>query len=65
MRILKYSLIKFFYRRDKEINTLKCKVDKLNKDCVVLTKNNDQLHGLSNGLRDVLKKYVTKGKEGR
>jgi hypothetical protein len=52
-----------FHRRDKEINTLKRKVDKLNKDCVVLTKNNDQLRGLSNGLRDVLKKYVTKGKK--
>ncbi len=52
-----------FDRRDKEINTLKCKVDKLNKDCAVLTKNNDQLCGLSNGLRDVLKKYVTKDKK--
>ena len=46
-----------------EINTLKRKVDKLNKDCAVLTKNNDQLCGLSTGLRDVLKKYVTKDKK--
>jgi hypothetical protein len=53
-----------FHRRDKEINTLKCKVDKLNKDCAVLTKNNDQLCGLSNVLRDVLKKYVTKENKG-
>jgi hypothetical protein len=28
-----------------------------------LTKNNDQLCGLSNGLKDVLKKYVTKDKK--
>jgi hypothetical protein len=54
---------KMFDKRDKEINTLKCKVDKLNKNCAVLTKNNDQLHGVSNGLRDVLKKYVTKEKK--
>jgi hypothetical protein len=46
-----------------EINTLKCKVDKLNKDCAVLTKKYDQLCGLSNGLRDVLKKYITKEKK--
>ncbi len=52
----KVFINKMFDRRDKEINTLKCKVDKLNKDCVVLTKNNDQLRGLSNGLKDVLKK---------
>ncbi len=54
-----------FDRRDKEINTLKCKVDKLNKDCVVLTNNNDQRRVLSNGLRDVLKTYVTKEKKCR
>ncbi len=54
---------KMFDRRNKEINTLKCKVDKLNKDYAVLTKNNDQLCGLSNGLRDVLKKYITKEKK--
>ncbi len=52
-----------FNRRDKKINMLKRKVDKLNKDCAVLTKNNDQLHVLSNGSRDVLKKYVTKKKK--
>jgi hypothetical protein len=60
---MKVFVNKMFDRRDEEINTLKCKVDKLNKDCVVLTKNNDQLCVLSNGLRDVLKKYVTKGKQ--
>jgi hypothetical protein len=37
----------------------------MNKDCAALTKNNDQLCGLSNGLKDVLKKYVTKDKKGR
>ncbi len=58
---IKVFINEMFDRKDKEINTLKCKVDKLNEDCVVLTKNNDQLCGLSNGLRDVLKKYVTKG----
>ncbi len=41
------------------------KVDKLDKDCAVLAKNNDQLHGLSNGLGDVLKEYVTKDKKDR
>jgi hypothetical protein len=60
---IKELINKMFDRRDKEINMLKCKVDKLNKDCAVLTKNNDQLSGLSNGLRDVLKKYVTKRKK--
>jgi hypothetical protein len=59
---MKVFIDKMFDRRDNKINTLKCKVDKLNKDCVVLTKNNDQLHVLSNGLRDVLKKYATKEK---
>jgi hypothetical protein len=51
---IKVFINKMFDMRDKEINTLKCKVDKLNKDCVLLTKNNYQLPGLSNGLRDVL-----------
>ncbi len=60
---IKVFINKMFHRRDKEINTLKCKVDKLNKDCAVLMKNIDQLQGLSNGLRDVLKKYITKGKK--
>jgi hypothetical protein len=46
---IKVFINKMFDRRDKEINTLKRKVDKLNKDCVALTKNNDQLRGLSNG----------------
>jgi hypothetical protein len=64
MKKLKYSLTKKFDRRDKEINMLKHKIDKLNKDCAVLTKNNDQLCGLSNGLKDVLKTYITKGKKG-
>jgi hypothetical protein len=62
---IKVFINKIFDRRDKEINMLKRKVYKLNKDCVVLTKNNDQLRGLSNGLRDVLKKYVTKERKGR
>jgi hypothetical protein len=35
---IKVFINKMFHRRDKEINTLKCKVDKLNKDCAVLTK---------------------------
>jgi hypothetical protein len=61
---MKVFINKMFNRRDKEINMLKRKVDKLNKNCAVLTKNNDQLHVLSNGLRDVLKKYVTKGNKG-
>jgi hypothetical protein len=60
---MKVFINKMFDRRDKEINTLKRKVDKLNKDCAVLTKNNDQLRVLSNGLRDVLKRYVTKEKK--
>ncbi len=60
---IKVFINKMFDRRDKEINMLKRKVDKLNKDCAVLTKNNDQLRGLSNGLRDVLKKYITKEKK--
>jgi hypothetical protein len=60
---MKVFINKMFDRRNKEINTLKHKVDKLNKDCLVLIKNNDQLHELRNGLRDVLKRYVTKGKK--
>ncbi len=35
---IKVFINKMFDRRDKVINMLKCKVDKLNKDCVVLTK---------------------------
>jgi hypothetical protein len=61
---IKVFINKMFDRRDKEIIMLKRKVDKLNKDCAVLTKNNDQLRGLSNGLKDVLKKYLTKDKKG-
>jgi hypothetical protein len=57
---MKVFINKMFNRRDKEINTLKRKVDKLNKDCAVFKKNNDKLCVLSNGLRDVLKKYATK-----
>ncbi len=60
---MKVFISKMSERRDKEINTLKCKVDKLNKDCAVMTKKNNQLRGLSNGLRDVLKKYITKGEK--
>jgi hypothetical protein len=45
---MKVFINKMFDRKDKEINTLKRKVDKLNKDCVVLTKKNDQLCVLSN-----------------
>jgi hypothetical protein len=62
---IKVFINKMFGKRDKEVNMLKCKVDKLSKDCAVLTKNNDQLCGLSIGLKDVLKKYVTKDKKGR
>jgi hypothetical protein len=36
---IKVFINKMFDRRDKEINTLKRKVDKLNADCAVLTKN--------------------------
>jgi hypothetical protein len=61
---IKVFINKLFYRGDKGINTLKHKVDKLNKDCAVLTKNNDQLCGLSNGLKDVLKNYLTKDQKG-
>ncbi len=35
---MKVFINKMFDRRDNEIITLKSKVDKLNKDCVVLTK---------------------------
>ncbi len=57
---IKVFINKMFDRRDKEINTMNCKVDKLNKDCATLAKNNDQLHGLSYGLKNVLKKYSQK-----
>jgi hypothetical protein len=61
---IKEFMNKMFDRRDKDINMLKRKVDKLNRDCAVLTKNNDQLCGLSNGLNNVLKNYITKDKTG-
>jgi hypothetical protein len=35
---IKVFINKMFNRRDKEINMLKHKVDKLNKDCAVLAK---------------------------
>jgi hypothetical protein len=35
---IKVFINRMFDRRDKEINTLKCKVDKQDKDCAVLTK---------------------------
>jgi hypothetical protein len=60
---MKVLINKMFDRRNKEINTLKRKVDKLNKDCAVLTKVNDRLCGSSNGLKDVLKKYITTEKK--
>jgi hypothetical protein len=60
---IKVFINKMFDRRDKEINMLKCKIDKLNKDCAALTKNNDQLCVLSSGLRDVVKKFITKEKK--
>ncbi len=43
---IKVFINKMIHRRDKEIITLKCNVDKL-----------------SNGLKDVLKKYITKEKK--
>jgi hypothetical protein len=60
---IKVFINKMFDRRDTETNMLKRKVNKLNKDCVVLTNNNDQLCGLSSGLKDVLKKYIIKDKK--
>ena len=60
---IKVFINKMFHRRDKEINKLKRKIDKLNKDCTVLTKNNDQLCVLSNGLRDVLKSTTQRKKK--
>jgi hypothetical protein len=60
---IKVFINKMLDRRDKDINALKCKVDKLKKDCAVLTKYNDELHGLSNGFKDMLQKYITKDKK--
>jgi hypothetical protein len=63
---IKVLIIKMFERRDKELNTFKCKVDKLNNDCAVSKKKiNDQLRGLRNGLSNLLKKYITKHKNGQ
>jgi hypothetical protein len=45
-----------FKSRDKELNNLKTKVEKLKID---LKRNNDQLHGLGDGLYDVMKTYST------
>ncbi len=59
---IKVFINKIFDRRDKDFNMLKHKVDKLNKDCAELNNNDNQLRGLSNGLRDVLKRYIIKEK---
>ncbi len=45
-----------FKSRDKELNNLKTKVKKLKID---LKRNNDQIHGLGDGLYDVMKTYST------
>ncbi len=42
--------------RDKELNTLKTNVKKLK---IYLKRNNDQFHGLGDGLYDVMKTYST------
>ncbi len=60
---IKVLINKMFERRDKELNTLKHKVDKVNNDCAVSKKkNSNQLSELRNRLSNVLKKYVTKHK---
>jgi hypothetical protein len=62
---IKVLINKMFERRDKELNTLKHMVDKLNNDCAVLKKKNDaQLSKLSNKLSNLIK-YVTKHKTGQ
>jgi hypothetical protein len=45
-----------FKSRDKELNTLNTKVETLKMG---LKRNNDQLHGLGDGLYDVMKTYST------
>jgi hypothetical protein len=53
---VKTFIIKMFKARDKEMNILKTKVEKLKMD---LKRNHDHLDVLGNGLYDAMKTYST------
>jgi hypothetical protein len=53
---------KLLKNRDKEVNALKRKLTKLDNECSALKKNNEQILVLSDGLSNVLNKYITQHK---
>ena len=50
---------KLLKNRDKEVHALKRKVNELNNECSALKKTNERMLGFSDGLRNVLKEYIT------
>ena len=56
---IKKVVKKLLKNRDKEVNALKRKVNKLDNKCSALKKNNARILGLSDGLSNVLKEYIT------
>jgi len=59
---IKKIVKKLLKNRDKEVNALKRKLTKLDNECSALKKNNEQILVLSDGLSNVLNKYITQHK---
>jgi len=56
---IKKVVKKLLKNRDKEVNALKRKVNELNNECSALKRTNERMLGFSDGLRNVLKEYIT------
>ena len=59
---IKKIVKKLLKNRDKEVNALKRKLTKLDNECSALKKKNEQILVLSDGLSNVLNKYITQQK---
>ena len=56
---IKKVVKKLLKNRDKEVNTLKRKVNELKNECSALKRTNERMLGFSDGLSNVLKEYIT------
>ena len=56
---IKKVVKKLLKNRDKEVNTLKRKVNELKNECSALKRTNERMLEFSDGLSNVLKEYIT------
>ena len=56
---IKKVVKKLLKNRDKEVNALKRKVNKLDNECSALKRTNKRMLEFSDGLSNVLKEYIT------